>query len=201
MSLRHPVLRDVYCVRGLIGSPKLQIIFHKRATKYRSLLRKMTFKDKGSYESWPPCTARCVLCARTNVKTVLMFVRGVSVSVMSLFQHHTHTCDMSLPRTYSLSLTYTPLEYDGRVCCTAGGSLSMTHTHVICLCRTLTLSHTHSLAYSLSMNTPCEYDGRVTTGPLFLRGRGWEKAKLALIFVFYTLLACGSTWFDWCGVY
>ena len=37
----------------LIGSPKLQIIFHKRATKYRSLLRKMTYKDKGSYESSP----------------------------------------------------------------------------------------------------------------------------------------------------
>jgi len=31
--------------RRLIGSPKLQIIFHKRATKYRSLLRKMTYKD------------------------------------------------------------------------------------------------------------------------------------------------------------
>ena len=44
--------------RRLIGSPKLQIIFHKRATKYRSLLRKMTNKDKGSYESLPPCRAR-----------------------------------------------------------------------------------------------------------------------------------------------
>ena len=42
--------------RRLIGSPKLQIIFHKRATKYRALLRKMTCKDKGSYESSPPCT-------------------------------------------------------------------------------------------------------------------------------------------------
>ena len=42
--------------RRLIGSPKLQIIFHKRATKYRSLLRKTTYKDKGSYESSPPCT-------------------------------------------------------------------------------------------------------------------------------------------------
>ena len=42
--------------RRLIGSPKLQIIFHKRATKCRSLLRKMTYKDKGSYESSPPCT-------------------------------------------------------------------------------------------------------------------------------------------------
>jgi len=42
--------------RRLIGSPNLQIIFHKRATKYRSLLRKMSYKDKGSYESSPPCT-------------------------------------------------------------------------------------------------------------------------------------------------
>jgi len=44
--------------RRFIGSPKLQINFHKRATKYRSLLRKMTYKDKGSYESSPPCTMR-----------------------------------------------------------------------------------------------------------------------------------------------
>jgi len=43
--------------RRLIGSPKLQIIFHKRATKYRSLLQKMTYKVKGSYESSPPCTS------------------------------------------------------------------------------------------------------------------------------------------------
>ena len=43
--------------RRLIGCPKLQIIFYKRATKYRSLLRKMTYKDKGSYESSPPCTS------------------------------------------------------------------------------------------------------------------------------------------------
>jgi len=42
--------------RRLIGSLKLQIILHKRATKYKSLLRKMTYKDKGSYESSPPCT-------------------------------------------------------------------------------------------------------------------------------------------------
>jgi len=44
--------------RRLIGSPKLQIIFHERATKYRALLRNMTYKDKGSYESWPPCTKK-----------------------------------------------------------------------------------------------------------------------------------------------
>ena len=43
--------------RRLIGSPKLQIIFHQRATKHRALLLKMTYKDKGSYESLPPCSS------------------------------------------------------------------------------------------------------------------------------------------------
>ena len=53
-----------YCNTGwrrLIGSPKLQIIFHKRATKYRALLRKMTYKDKASYESSPPCISKAWL--------------------------------------------------------------------------------------------------------------------------------------------
>ena len=31
-------------------------MFPKRATKYRSLVWKITYKDKGSYESSPPCT-------------------------------------------------------------------------------------------------------------------------------------------------
>jgi len=44
----------------LKGSPKLQIIFLKRVIKYRSLLRKMTHKDKGSYESSPPCIYICM---------------------------------------------------------------------------------------------------------------------------------------------
>ena len=48
--------KDATGRRRLIGSSKLQIIFHKRATEYRSLLRKMTYREKGSYESSPPCT-------------------------------------------------------------------------------------------------------------------------------------------------
>jgi len=74
MSLRHPVAREDFNEtskrrvrvsllllvslksslatgwRRLKGSPKLHIIFHKRATKYRSLLQKTTYQDKGSYE-------------------------------------------------------------------------------------------------------------------------------------------------------
>ena len=45
--------------RRLIGSPKFQIIFHKRATNYRALLRKMTYKDKASYAS-PQACMRCI---------------------------------------------------------------------------------------------------------------------------------------------
>jgi len=55
-------------------------------------------------------SARCVLCAKTNVKRVLMFVMGVSVSVMSLFQRHTHTCDVS--DTHLLSLYDTDTRTD-----------------------------------------------------------------------------------------
>jgi len=41
-----------------IGCLKLQIIVRKRATNYRAPLQKMTYKDKASYGSSPPCTSR-----------------------------------------------------------------------------------------------------------------------------------------------
>jgi len=41
--------------RRLIGCLKLQVIFRKRATNYKFLLRKMTYKDKASCDSTPPC--------------------------------------------------------------------------------------------------------------------------------------------------
>ena len=41
--------------RRPIGCLKLQIIFRKRATNYRALLRKMTYGDKASCGSSPPC--------------------------------------------------------------------------------------------------------------------------------------------------
>ena len=62
--------------RRLIGSPKLQIIFHQRATKYRALLRKMTYKDKGSYESSPPCSS----CVRQLFETRVYDSYKISVS-------------------------------------------------------------------------------------------------------------------------
>jgi len=44
--------------RRPIGCLKLKVIFRKRATNYRALLRKMSYIDKASYFSTLSCTAR-----------------------------------------------------------------------------------------------------------------------------------------------
>ena len=80
MGLRHPVLYDAFVYishtsvytynlstgwRRCTGCLKLQVSFCKRANNYRTLLRKLTYKDKASYASSPPCicpTHLCVLC-------------------------------------------------------------------------------------------------------------------------------------------
>ena len=54
--------------RRPIGCLKLQVIFRKRATNYWALLRKMTYKDKVSYDSTPLCT-----CPHSHTK-VNMYV-------------------------------------------------------------------------------------------------------------------------------
>ena len=74
--------------RRLIRSPNLQIIFHKRATTYRSLLWKMTYKDKASYESSPPCTHNQIIIQR----------RITHNEVSSLFRLFVST-DLLFPRT------------------------------------------------------------------------------------------------------
>ena len=55
--------------RRPIGCLKLQVIFRKRATMYRALSRKMTFRVKASYDSTPPCTGwrRPIGCPRLQV--------------------------------------------------------------------------------------------------------------------------------------
>ena len=61
---KHECNKNTYSTgwRRLVGSLKLQIIFHQRATKYRALLLKMPYEDKGSYESSPPCTRGMECC-------------------------------------------------------------------------------------------------------------------------------------------
>ena len=63
-STNHKVFTNRWCFIHMIltgwwrpiGCLELQLIFRKRATNCRALLRKMTYKDKASYGSSPPCT-------------------------------------------------------------------------------------------------------------------------------------------------
>jgi len=57
LSLR---CQDVQISYVPIGCLKSQVVFRKRATNHRAHLRKMTYKDKASYESSHPWI--CVLC-------------------------------------------------------------------------------------------------------------------------------------------
>jgi len=44
--------------RRCIGCLTLQVFFRKRTTNYKALLRKITYKEKASYDSTPPCTMK-----------------------------------------------------------------------------------------------------------------------------------------------
>jgi len=58
---------------------KLQVIFRKRATIYRALLRKMTYEDKASYDSTPPHTSHCRMIGTSHCKKSRKpFLRGMT---------------------------------------------------------------------------------------------------------------------------
>jgi len=63
--------------RRPIGCLKLQVIFRKRATNYRALFWKMTYGDKASYGSSPPC----IRCIRELTCLECIRVRDVCVCV------------------------------------------------------------------------------------------------------------------------
>jgi len=77
--------------RRLIGSPKLQIMFHERATKYRSFLRKMTYKDKGSYESSPPCSSRFADSSLGCLFSLLLADENIFICIDTHTHAHTQT--------------------------------------------------------------------------------------------------------------
>jgi len=53
--LCHPICNQLYQRDSLENLISTRLIFRKRATNYRALSRKMTFEDKASYGSSPPC--------------------------------------------------------------------------------------------------------------------------------------------------
>ena len=103
---------------SLKGCLKLQVIFCKRATNTRALLRKITYKDKASYDSTPPC----IVCS--TVSNELTFVNfylpppagcldaECAVSVCALFRavlvhgrDAPSLCGMSICVSVSLSVS------------------------------------------------------------------------------------------------
>jgi len=61
--------------RTCIGCLTLQVSLRTRVTDYRALLRKMTYKDKASYASSPPCNAPCVVWLYTHrINTGIVYV-------------------------------------------------------------------------------------------------------------------------------
>ena len=69
LGLHNPVQVNTYKTtagwRRCIGCLELQVSFCKRATNHRALLRKMTSKDKASYDSSPPCIV--LTCLKTSL--------------------------------------------------------------------------------------------------------------------------------------
>ena len=59
--------------RRPIGRLKLQVFFRKRATNHRALLQKMTYKDKASCDSTPPCTTTFVVLLQILLVSLLNF--------------------------------------------------------------------------------------------------------------------------------
>jgi len=141
--------------------PKLQIIFHKRATKYRALLRKMTYKDKGSYESSPPCTCLymhinisiCVYNICVYIWHVSTHAAGsvcVCVSVSQKYictNIHIYMC-VYIHTYMSVNIhRYSALPDCSRKACSCDSVVARrnsTHAHKHTLTHTHTHTHTHT---------------------------------------------------------
>ena len=72
--------------RRPIGCLELQVTFRKRATNYRSLLRKITYKDKASYGSSLPCMYIAYTCTfHIHVHFIYMYISYTCTPHIRLF--------------------------------------------------------------------------------------------------------------------
>ena len=112
--------------RRLIGSLKLQIIFHKRATKYGSLLRKMTYIDKGSYESLPPCNTRMRACIHSHIHICIQtYIHGyIHAYILAYMRAHKRN-------TRKISRSSTGM-YDNIHTCPSANTHAYAHIHACC---------------------------------------------------------------------
>jgi len=100
----------ITCLNALQGdfatsSPQLCIFFCKRASNHRALLRKMTYKDKGSYTSSPPTsdlTHQICVTWRTHTRDTSHSYQKCALMLYSVAKTH----QMSVPKTRRIPYLY-----------------------------------------------------------------------------------------------
>ena len=76
--------RPIRCLR-------LQVIFRKRTTNYRALLREMIYEDKASYDSSPPCTRYKSSCRQYNLCKDICLGPGEGLGANQFLEFWSHT--------------------------------------------------------------------------------------------------------------
>jgi len=140
LCVRSRDLTDDTGWRGVIGCLNLHVIFRKRATNYRAVLRETTYEDQAHYDSTPPCTYS--LCKHAYGVAIMSRLPGI----IGLF------CKRTLrKRLYSAKETYNLKEPTNRshpifqlryaTHCT-----TLQHTATYCNILHRTASHRNTLA-------------------------------------------------------
>jgi len=131
----------------LIGCLKLQVIFCKRATNCRALLRKMTCKNKPSYASSPPCTTHTNELCRTYEQVVSLHIWWVTYEWAMLHIRTSYEWCCSHERIMSHSAAFCNTLHDTEHLAAHCSTLQHTAAHYNTLQHTAThcytLQHTH----------------------------------------------------------
>jgi len=95
-----------------IGCLKLQVIFRRRGTNYRALLQKITYTDKASYDSTPPCIESLIPKVMTRLWGVpscalsRCIPQRLKIHTIHTTQHLTtvaYQCDLKIHTTQHLT--------------------------------------------------------------------------------------------------
>ena len=104
-----------------IACRKLKVSFTKRATNFRAMLRKMTYKDRASYDSTPPLAKRI---AREDANLIDYMKTNTRTRTHTHTHTHTHAHTQAVihPIAFGVSCTHTS-------CDTPYCIWSVMHTH------------------------------------------------------------------------
>jgi len=127
--------------RRPIGYLKLQVILGKRATNYRALLRKMTYKDKASYGSSAPCIKGSLSLSRIQTHIgACVKTRGCIKGSLCLSLARAYVCALSLC-LFNTQIVTSHEKSSVKALCLYR-SCSCTRARARCLSPSLSLSHT-----------------------------------------------------------